>query len=397
MQKRLSVIGLALVLTLVVWTVAAQDEPDIDGLVVVNTIETDLRGGPGATAGYLSPDGSLLAHSDGRSLCFYTPPDLTQTTCTTMPEDRRLQPESVVWSPDSRYLTFMDNDVLRMLRDSDIWIIDSSDGSTTNLTDDDTLDVALMGETDGPAGLIDLAPQWVDDTTIVFIRYTYLEDEETYSTAELFTVSVDGGDATLLSDIPQSRGRVDMYYMDWRPYSDQYVVNIWQRNDEVDVYGLLMSQDGETPVSVLAGTEPVSLAANIQTIAIAPNGESVLHYDGQRMGIGRPGTTPQESVAMVTRFEDRSLVVVDPEHPVWEAGWAPDGQGMVYTVRSPQDVDIEGLYLTSAVGEPGHMILEGRYGGTTPYRQQSIQWASNNTILVTDGDSQLILVELGTE
>ena len=41
MQKRLSVIGLALVLTLVVWTVAAQDEPDIDSLVVVNTIETD--------------------------------------------------------------------------------------------------------------------------------------------------------------------------------------------------------------------------------------------------------------------------------------------------------------------------------------------------------------------
>ena len=64
MQKRLSVIGLALVLTLVVWTVAAQDEPDIDSLVVVNTIETDLRGGPGATAGYLSPDGSLLAHND---------------------------------------------------------------------------------------------------------------------------------------------------------------------------------------------------------------------------------------------------------------------------------------------------------------------------------------------
>ena len=397
MQNRLSVIGLALVLTLVLWTVVAQDETDIDSLVVVNTIETDLRGGPGATAGYLSPDGSLLAHSDGSSLCFYTLPDLMQTTCSTLPEDRRLQPESVVWSPDSRYLAFMDNDVLRMLIDSDIWIIDSTDGSMSNLTEDDTLDVALLNEPDELVGAIDLSPQWVDDTTIAFIRYTYLEDEETYSTAELFTVSVDGGDATLLYSIPQSNGRLDVYYMDWRPYSDQYVVNIWQRNDEVDVYGLLMSQDGDTPIPVLADTDPSSRAASVQTITIAPNGESVLHYDGQMMGMGRPPTSPEDSVAMITQFEDRATVLIDPERPAWEAGWAPDGQGMVYTVYSPTDTEIEGLYLTSAVGEPGRMILEGRFGGTTPYRQQSIQWASNNTILVTDGESQLVVVELGTE
>ncbi|MAU12728.1 MAG: hypothetical protein CL607_23095 [Anaerolineaceae bacterium] len=397
MQKRLSVIGLALVLTLVVWTVAAQDEPDIDSLVVVNTIETDLRGGPGATAGYLSPDGSLLAHNDGSSFCFYTLPDLAETSCTPFLENRRPQADSVIWSPDSRYLVFMDNDLLRMFRDSDIWIIDSADGSMTNLTEDDTFDVALMREPEGPVGLMDLSPQWVDDTTIAFIRYTYLEDEETYSTAELFTVSVDGGDATLLYSIPQSNGRLDMYYMGWRPYSNQYVVNIWQRNDEVDAYGLLMSQDGDTPVSVLASTDPTSRAANIQTITIAPNGESVLHYDGQMLGMGRPPTSPEDSVAMVTQFEDRATVLIDPERPAWEAGWAPDGQGMVYTVRSPQDEQSEGLYLTSAVGEPGHMILEGRFGGTTPYRQQPIQWASNNTILVTDGESQLVVVELGTE
>ena len=395
MPYQVKVACLLAVLLFVASITPAQDaaDLDVDSLVVVNIIETELRGGPGRTSGFLSPDGSLLMHTDGKSFCFYALPDFEQLRCTPHPEDRRPLPDSIVWSPDSRYLAFMDFDFLITFRDSDIWIIDSTNGRMTNLTEDNSFETPILRPIEGPVPNLDIEPHWIDDTTVAFIRYVYDDD---LLPAAIYTVSVEGGDPVLFRDIPESNGRLDVYFMDWFAGQDQYVFNRANRGDD-EYYGLLFA-DGDQPlVPLLEDTDPDSLVAKTYMIALSPGAEQVLVYDGRRIGERVTAAIPDESAAVVIDVNTQETILIDPVHPVWEAGWAPDGVGMVYTVVSPEDIDTRSLYLTSRAGEPGRLILQGRFGGTTSLDRQPIQWASNNTILVRDESYNLTLVELGAE
>lgn len=397
MLNHIRVVLLLFVIVMSVWAVTAQDTPDfnIDDLVIVNIIETELLGGPVGTSGYLSPDGSMLMHTDGEQFCFYALPDLDQLSCTPHPEGRNPLPDSIVWSPDSRYLAFMDFDFLRSLRDSDIWIIDSADGTMTNLTEDDSFDAPVIRPPEGPPPHMDLEPRWMDDTTVAFIRYDYDVEAENILPAAIYSVSVEGGDPTLVRDIPDSNGRLDVYYMDWLAGQDQYIFNRANRGD--DEYYVLLDNGDEAPQAILEETDVEGLAASVYMLSLSPNAEQALIYDGRPLSNPGIPLEPENSPVRVVDLSTSELSLIDREQIVWEAGWAPDGMGLVYTTRSIE-MENDGLYLTSAAGEPGRMILEGRFAGTTSYSHQPIQWASNNTILVRNNDGyNLVLIELGTE
>ena len=395
MSHHVKVACLLAVVLFIASTALAQDatDLDIDSLVVVNVIETELPGGPVGTSGFLSPDGSLLMHTGDQSFCFYSVPDLEQLRCTPHPEDRNPLPDSMVWSPDSRYLAFMDFDFTRTFRDSDIWIVDSTNGRMTNLTEDNSFETPILRPIEGPVPHLDLEPRWVDNTTLAFLRYDY--DGEILPAA-IYSVSVEGGEPALVRDIPESNGRLDVYIMDWLAGQDQFIFNRANRGDN-EYYGLLFANGDEPLVPMLEDTTPEGLAAMTYMMALAPSAEQVLLYDGRRLGRRGVSTTPDESAAMVIDVNTQETILIDPERVVWEAGWAPDGIGMVYTVVSLEDEDTQGLYLTSMAGEPGRLILQGRFGGTTSLSRQPIQWASNNTILVRNESLHLALVELGAE
>ncbi len=75
--------------------------------------------------------------------------------------------ESIRFAPDNSQLVFVD-DFVRQLIDPDIRVLDVTTMKVVNLTVDGVKAISL-GD-DGPTGLRDLAPTWMPDGSIVFVR-----------------------------------------------------------------------------------------------------------------------------------------------------------------------------------------------------------------------------------
>ncbi|MCA9883043.1 MAG: hypothetical protein KC708_08740 [Anaerolineae bacterium] len=390
--RSLSVIALVLLASI---HVMAQENSEY---IVVNTTVLELEDtvGPG-NAVYLSPDGSQLLHYKYPAFCFYALPSAEQTRCVELPDDVGPPANSVVWSPDSRYVAFMSGDVVRMFRDSDIAIIDSQEGTLTNLTEDGVSEIRFTDEDDDePAPMVDMSPQWLDDTTLVFVRIDMSGDEEEHPTA-LYSVSVTGGEAELLQEIPQSQKTFDVYMLNWLTGTDTYAVNLYNPDD--DLYGVLFAEDGGFPVSIIAGTDFGSRAYSLGSIDISPDARYVMSYDMRGLSMMTDETqTPAGSPVQITGTDDFITRPIDSRYGVWDAGFSPDGTAIAYTVRH-RDIQAEdGLYITSTIGEDGTLVLPGRPVGPSLLGMQPITWASNDTLLIVDLDGySLILVELGRE
>lgn len=146
---------------------------DSSGLEVIGTIELNLLGGPANRTAVLAPDGTRFIYHDGR-LCVYGILGL-RGVCSPSLQDElnaRIDVESIRWSPDGRYVTFSE-DALRLLRDSDIWVMDTSSGALSSYTPDPNRDKNLMRDQDAEFTW-DLFPQFtVDSKQIYFLRYQF--------------------------------------------------------------------------------------------------------------------------------------------------------------------------------------------------------------------------------
>lgn len=85
----------------------------------------------------LSPDGKWLAAFDGQGrLCIYAIETLAEQHCLHL-EGQQIDPLSVAWSPDSRWLTFTDDPNADF--QSDLWVSQIETGALRNLTHDQSL------------------------------------------------------------------------------------------------------------------------------------------------------------------------------------------------------------------------------------------------------------------
>lgn len=397
MQVVKRAIGLAGVLALVLNAVvfAQDDNAAANQLVVTNVTEIELDGSISARMGaYLAPDGSqyaLTAMPD--EICFFSLPDNVQTVCGAMPEDSFPDPGTITWSPDSRYVALIDNTVLRSTDDSDILLIDSQDGTVTNLTDDGYTGSILS---DLVSAMIDLEPRWVDDTTIAFLRYRREVYEEALP-AELYTVSVDGGDPELMRVLTLSKGTLDVYVMDWLVGTQSYAVSLNQM--QTPIFGIMYARDGAFPVPVNMVNTRGSRQEGIWAVSISSDGQYVFSVDRAALERNLAETEGIErSPVQVTNTTTLKTELITSDHPVSEAGWSPQGNGLLYIVRYGEETELNGLYLTPAIGEPGTQLLPGRYQTPVVNAIRPIMWASNNTTLLYDSNNeQLLLIELGTE
>lgn len=394
-RNRAILLVLTLLVTLFVTNAQESNDLQIDDFVVTDTITLGLVIAPENSGGYLAPDGSRLALLNERTFCFYTLPDGIETFCYQLTDKKLPQADTVKWSPDSRYITFTDHNALALFQDSDIWVIDSFDGSATNLTQDDFDGDLRFDPIEGPSVFIDLQPAWIDNATIAFVRYAYSPEVNDFLTAELYAVAVDGGQANLIHAIAESTQRMDVLYLDWLEGTRQYAFNQFRYAADPRLYQWFLADDDEhTTDTLLIDTDRDSRAARTTMIDIAPNGEAVLHYNAQSLATADLPGSPQDSMAAVTRASDLTTLFIDPDRKVTEAGWAPDGDGLIYTVLVEPDA---GLFVTHAAGEPGRMILPGQFRGTTSTHMQPLQWASNDSVLITDTDNRLILVLIGAK
>ncbi len=142
-----------------------------------------------------SPDGTKIAIvSPGRSLCIVESASLLELGCaSTADAGITVSPDSVAWSPDSAQLVVAEMGFTTGT-DSDLWLMDASSGSLTNLTDDGYAG-SISAPDNGAPFSVDTSPAWTPDgLRISFARTGYVDGRST---------------GTVLASIPATGGPVD--------------------------------------------------------------------------------------------------------------------------------------------------------------------------------------------
>ncbi len=382
---------------------AAQDElPDYDQYRVLEVQELDLYAAPENTAVHLSPDGTQFAHFAGGAVCFYTREgdEWVEDRCFEL--DREVfagSPEDVNWSPDGRHMTAPTfRRALLYVEDTDLQVLEASTGEAINLTDDG-VDGDLLSK--GAEGNLDLAPVWLDNDSLLFIRYAQAPESAAddsllghFLPGAVYRIdlSADGSasEAEFVMDLSGDR-RLLSYLLATEPESGRTAVNVdemdespftyevWQNGPEGEPFEWLASL-GETPIRHLSYS-----ADGDWLMAIQPEARTAA------AAISLISVTTGEVVTPDLEMGD----FVEPRLII--AGWAPTGNALAYIVRDDGNPDASGLYISPAPGEPGQLILPGEFYGTTCCMGMAIRWAANDVIAIGRGaESGVLLVQVGT-
>jgi hypothetical protein len=386
--------------------VGAQDRADEAPYRLIGVQELDLFAGPARTAAHLAPDGTTFAHLAGNEVCLYALANdqWAQTRCFELAYGEITDPEDMRWSPDGRYLTLPTFDALIFFRDSDIRVLDTEDGKLINLTDDG-FDDSLMGDYQGN---LDLAPRWLDDDTLLFIRYGTNADapaeasfSERLQPTALYTVDVPASGA------PAPPAFVATIAADFSVPT--YLLSV-DRAQARAAYNVDIPREGEGHSiwqTGLDGAEPPALLAD------APEGMAIIAFeyaaDGGTVMVSLSDAAAFALTVQLVAAETGEAVTLNPalttasdaqDKPVEPqlngAGWSPTGLAIAYVMRDVANPEASGLYIASAPGEPGQLILAGNLYGTTCCQRVPITWAANDTIMIgRGGEPGVLLVRVG--
>lgn len=357
----------------------------VDSLFVLNSQTIDLMAGVGRTGAYLAPNGEIFAYLQREEICIYTIAGVEQNCIPFDPQFKGLEPDSIRWSPDSRYLVMI-SDFFRLLIEPDLYVIDLEAGKMTNITNDRVLEFE-MGNQDEFAGMIDVAPRWYGEY-IYFIRYT--QNAGVFSPPMLWRIKADGSDAERVGTFTALE-RFSIYAFAISPDSSKVAYNFF-------VPGSNNPQNGVW-ISDLGGRNAEQLASLPQyltpwTLEFSPDGRYVL----TNAGFSGRGSEPEQSSVRVIAVADRQLIQISDTLFVTGAGWSPTGSALVYTVRDPKNPDADGVYLTNEPGEPGILLKAGAFIVPTGRAAQAITWTANNGLLLSNMPEALMSVlQLGTE
>lgn len=354
---------------------------------VVSTRDIDLRAGMLAQNVYLAPNGERFAHVSPMEICIYTIAG-TQERCIAF-EDRlvSVDMERFRWSPNSESLVFTEN-FLQFLHEPDIWIIDAHTGSLTNITKDD-----ISGNMFGDGGLAqadyDFAPMWMDDGPVTFLRY---RPTETGTTAGLYTMQPDGSGLEQLADL-NVVGAFPVYAFDLSQ-DGRYLVYNWDHSDEEDERNGVWLRDLQTNEERQLFHTPSRIEMP-QMVSFSPDGQYVLWLDA-RYVMPQEDATAQDSPVRLIPVEGGDPILVSDEHWVYMAWWSPEGSALAYLVRDRENPAVSGLYVASAPGVAGEMVLEGFYLPPNGRISVPVMWGANNTIIVSRAPEEgIVVVELG--
>lgn len=373
------------VLVLLVWgvgSVGAQEPDDTPpAWTVVSTLDTDIRtGGQGHTV-YLAPNGKRLAHLAGDTLCLYALP-LSQEQCIEFADLRRIDPGSVRWSPDSRYLTFSQNFFVFFVPSS-IWLVDTSSGTVRPLTEVAEGSIRF-GDDDWPD--IDLLPGWTPAGDLLFMRLIRAADDATL----LYRFADVADDQPALVGALHELGLGATYVL--AVADDQIAFNV-DLPAEPDQHGVwVWSLDGDESRLIY----PTEGQLRVMALTFSPDGHELLVID-HRAYYGMAGFEPENSSVNILDVASGELRLIDPTRYVTGGGWSPDGSAFAYLVQEPDGED-NGLYITSEAGTPGELVLAGDFYPPDATWQQPLTWTQNNTLLLGNREtSTALIVELAQE
>lgn len=407
-------ITLSLVLALLLFALpaaSAQDVPDYGQYEVLAVQELDLNAGLTRISAHLAPDGTQFAHIENGEVCIYALADGTWTEdhCFTADAQVLGEPEGMRWSPDGRYLTLSTYEqALLLALDTDIQVLDAGTGAITNLTDD----AFEGGWLTHVAGNLDLAPRWMDDDTLIFIRYAANMDADPaaalwqqFAPAALYAVSLPAADGImppeLRADIttPDSIFPAYLLAVDVARNRAAYNADVTSLQDGVPVWQTMLNGSGGDRVLT-----PGVPGLGILSMDYSEDGRYLmtqsLHW--QRADFGLTVRAIDAETGKPIDIDPRFPAAVENTGPtgpvIVGAGWSPTGSAVAYIVRGGDNAEESGLYLASAPGEPGRLILAGDYFGTTCCQRRPITWAANDVIMLGRAGGQgVLLVQLGEQ
>ncbi|MBA3869673.1 MAG: PD40 domain-containing protein [Anaerolineae bacterium] len=346
----------------------------------------DLIAGPGRTAAFLAPDGSRFAYIKGDDLCIYSIAG-EKGDCVTLDDDISLDLDSVRWSPDGTKLAFSEDFILTF-RDSDIWVYDTKTNAITDLTSAPNRDLKFLSNTDpNVIYTVDMIPQWTSDSqSIIFIRYVFNKPGD--ARAVFYKTNIKDGTIEELAPI-DTHYNFSTYGFALSPDDSTIAYNIDTRGKEKDGTWFLDVATQKTKFAAAPVQE-----TSTWTYQFSADGERVLSIGIDATGAIRP--RPPEASPIYTlpvsggRQQDLSI-----DSYVFSAGWGPEGSELAYATFDPLNKDQEGLYITSAPGQKGDLVLAGRFIAPSGRSLTPIFWAANNTLLVSQvPDLKLTVVQL---
>ncbi len=284
--------------------------------------------------------------AEGEAVCLLPPEELPRG----FDVDARSFAIPVGWAPDGQRLAFSGQPLLTA-DDTDLWILEPSEGTWTNLTDDgyDGPLAAAEGEAGPPEGVsLEVQPAWSPDGTLIAVERTLIGPDGSFQPSTLSVIEVENG---AVRDVAALPGR-EAYAFDagaitgisWAPDGQRLAFSL--RHDPLDA-----DYDGIWLVDVTTGTliQAASVTAieaafttvfaevglaSIGPVSWSPDGARLLFWAGDL------GANPVSLWAFwITLAEETITPLPLPAHPsdtgsrrgIWplQAAWSPDGAALL--------------------------------------------------------------------
>lgn len=378
-MRRLSLICILLMFTLVLLITPARAAE-----WTVEATPLDLVAGPMGTAALLAPDGSGFAYFRNHELCLYTLSG-EKGNCITFNKDVHIDVETLQWSPDSKKIAFSE-DFLITFRDSDIWLYDTETNTVKDLTPNANREKKLISNSDPKVIFtVDLIPQWSSDSlSIYFIRYAFSTTKE----ARPHFTKINITDGTIEeAGVVESSVAFSSYSFELSPNNSQVAYNTDTRGRGKDGTWFLdlATQETQFAAAPVQGTSPWSYQ-------FSSDGNLLLSIGANLKFTGSGVVKPEESPIYTVPVAGGRQQSLNADTYVYAAGWGPEGTELAYTTFDKKNPDKEGLYITSAPGQVGELVLPGRFIAPSPRGLTPILWAANNTLLLSQAPKYKLMV-----
>jgi Tol biopolymer transport system component len=231
---------------------------------------------------------------------------------------------------------------------------------------------------------IDTMPDWLPDGRILFLRYSRVNGETL--PPDIYAIEPDGSGLTRLGTIHTTdpiaiyglRTAGDKLVYNYLPAGESANRGIWVSNLDGSDAEMIAATDREQPVS---GVEASADGRYVMMLT------TPIRFESQQ---------PEDSWVRVLDIDNGQVSLVDPDHHVVGAGWSPNGSALVYIVNNRETPDENGLYVTGAPGEAGHLLLAGDFNLPNLGRWQTLTWGANNAVLLSRSPQEgIVLVQLG--
>jgi hypothetical protein len=316
----------------------------------------------------LSPDGSRYAYLGADlSLCVFAI-DGTETGCVTLEPVQSLDPQSLRWSADSRYIAMTQN-FIRFFIDADIWVLDTETMGLNNVTPD-SVDRLNLNDDNWP-GYQDMAPVWLADGRLAFVR---AQRRNAAFTTTLYSALPDGTD---LTPIPGAVFDGLMpYLMSAAAQAPVLAYNVEKLSDGIFGVEVLQLPEG-TAAPVL------KMNRRLVDMSLSADGRYVVIADERTLLL-------DEGVGYVAAdAEQTEPLTLNAPGIVAAAAIAPDSSAIAYLISEPNNSEINGLYVQPLPeGEP-QQVLKGTF--RSPLNTQYLLVWGGDTVLLVERQTQELL------